>query len=103
MLQQWPNLQEKKVESEYEYELTDEQAWSILERLPADYLTNYTKWLSYTSILKCHDKHAIWQEWFKRGGHYDEAQNERTWAYNEGFLNINYLVWVLNQNGYEVE
>ena len=87
----------------YEYDLNDEQVWNILDQLPEAYLTNYTKWLTVTSILKRHGKHAIWSEWSKRGGHYDEAENERKWNSNEGILDINYLTWVLNQNGGNVE
>ena len=87
----------------YKYDLNDEQIWNILEQLPDEYLTNYTKWLTVTSILKRHGKHAIWSEWSKRGGNYDEAENERKWRANEGILDINYLVWVLNQKGGNVE
>ena len=87
----------------YEYDLNDEQIWNILDQLPDEYLTNYSKWLTVTSVLKRHGKHAIWSEWSKKGGHYDEAENERKWNSNEGILDINYLTWVLNQNGSNVE
>ena len=87
----------------YEYDLNDEQVWNILDQLPEAYLTSYTKWLTVTSVLKRHGKHAIWSEWSKRGGNYNEAENERKWNSNEGILDINYLTWVLNQNGGNVE
>ena len=76
---------------------------SILEHLPKSYLTDYTKWLSVTSVLKCHGKHDIWSEWSKQGSNYDEAENERHWNNNKGILDINYLVWVLNQSGQNFE
>jgi hypothetical protein len=81
----------------YEYDLNHEQVWNILDQLPYGYLTNYTTWLTVISILKRHGKHAIGSEWSKRGGHFDEAADERTLRSNEGILDINYLVWVLNQ------
>ena len=87
----------------YKYDLNDEQIWNILEQLPDEYLTNYTKWLTVTSILKRHGKHAIWSEWCKKGGNYNEAEHERQWNSNQGALDINYLAWVLNQNGGNVE
>ena len=37
------------------------------------------------------------------GGNYNATQNANQWSYNQGLLDINYLVWVLNQNGHEVE
>jgi hypothetical protein len=87
----------------YDYDLNDEQVWNILDQLPDEYLTSYSKWLTVTSVLKRHGKHAIWSEWSKRGGNYNEAENERKWNSNEGILDINYLTWVLNQNGGNVE
>jgi hypothetical protein len=56
-----------------------------------------------TSILKRHGKYAIWSEWSTTGGNYDEAENKRTWQSNQGILDINYFVWVLNQHGGDVE
>ena len=94
---------ENNASNGYEYDLNDEQVWKILDQLPEEYLTNYTKWLTVTSILKHHGKHAIWSEWCKKGGNYNEAENERQWQANQGALDINYLAWVLNQNGGNVE
>jgi hypothetical protein len=51
----------------YEYDLNDEQVLAILEKLPEEYLTNYTTWLTVRSILKHHGKHATWSEWCKKG------------------------------------
>ena len=98
-----PTSAHHTVESDYQYDLNDEQVWDILGKLPDEYLTNYSKWLTVTSILKHHGKHAIWSEWCKKGGNYNEAENERQWQANQGILDINYLVWVLNQSGEEME
>jgi hypothetical protein len=70
-------------ESEYEYDLNDEQVWDILGKLPDEYLTNRTKWLTVTSILKSHGRYEIWREWSKRGGNYDEVKNQLAWDSNK--------------------
>jgi len=75
----------------------------MLAKLPAKFLDNYSDWLVVTSVLKCHDQHGLWRKWSKQSDHYNEAKNESQWSYNKGFLDINYLVWVLRQAGEDVE
>ena len=48
--------------NDYEYDLNDEQVWNILDQLPEEYLTSYSKWLTVASVLKRHGKHAIWSD-----------------------------------------
>ena len=87
----------------YEYDVSTEQIRAMLAKLPAKYLDNYSDWLVVTSVLKCHDQHGLWETWSKQSEHYNEAKNEQQWRYNTGFLDINYLVWVLRQAGEDVE
>jgi hypothetical protein len=87
----------------YEYDVSTEQIRAMLAKLPAKYLDNYSDWLVVTSVLKCHDQYGLWETWSKQSEHYNEAKNQQQWCYNKGFLDINYLVWVLRQAGEDVE
>ena len=94
----------REVDTEgYEYVLTDEQLKSIIDKLPANYLDNYSDWLIATSCLKCHDAYDIWSNWSKQSDNYNEAKNEFQWSSNRGFIDINYLVWLLRKDGHDVE
>ena len=42
--------------------------------------------------------------WFQKGGSkYNSSANEKLWTSSHGILDINYLVWVLNQLGHKFE
>ena len=86
-------------EEVYQYDLDAKCVWEILDQLPEDYLTDYTKWLTVTTVLKRHHCHSIWQEWCKRGGNYNEKQNETCWLSVKPILDINYLEWIVARAG----
>ena len=87
----------------YHYDLTDEQIKTILAKLPEKYLDNYSDWLVATTVLKCHGKHQLWDEWCKQSPRYNQQKNADQWNYNKGFIDINYLIWALNKNGAKLE
>ena len=86
-------------EEAYQYGLDDKRVWEILDQLPEEFLTDYTKWLTVTTVLKRHTCHSIWQEWCKRGGNYNEKQNESCWLSVKPILDINYLEWIVARAG----
>jgi hypothetical protein len=88
---------------DFEYDLTEDKIKNILAKLPAKYLDNYSDWLVITTILKCHDQHKLWSQWSRQSTHYNKAKNENQWSNNKGFIDINYLVWVLRKAGEDVE
>ena len=56
-----------------------------------------------TTVLKCHGARDIWDEWSRQSPSYNKQKNDQQWSYNKGFLDINYLVWVLRKGGEEIE
>jgi len=87
----------------YQYDLTEEQIKNILAMLPEKFLNNYSDWLLATTVLKFHGQRDIWEEWSKQSPSYNKTKNDEQWNYNKGFLDINYLVWVLRKAGEEIE
>lgn len=82
----------------FEYEISDDKVWDILNRLPQNYLDDYSKWLVVTSALKRHNLHDIWDEWSRRSTHYDKTKNEKQWRANQGVFDINYLACLVKGN-----
>ena len=83
--------------SDYEYLLDDSVVIDILNRLGDEYLDDYSKWITATSALKRHNKFKIWNDWSKRSSHYNCNKNITIWNYNKGNVDINLLVFLVQQ------
>jgi hypothetical protein len=71
-----------------------------LNLLNLKYLNNYDEWLLITTCLKSCNKYIIWQNWSKNSNNYNKIKNEQIWTQNTGKININFIINVLNNDGY---
>lgn len=91
------NIKESRVyKSNYNYNITDEIIVELLDKLPENYLNNYSDWLKITTILKNLNKFDIWDSWSRRSNKYDYNKNIKTWNANNGIFDINYLIYIIN-------
>ena len=63
-------------------------------------MNNYDEWLLITTCLKSCNKYIIWQNWSKNSNNYNKIKNEQIWTQNTGKININFIINVLNNDGY---
>jgi hypothetical protein len=94
--------QDKKVQKyptdNYKYEITNEELFSLLEKLDKSYLENYTKWLIILTICKNINKWEIFDAWCKKcPKNYNYEKNLKMWNVNKGLINVNYLIKKLNE------
>ena len=81
------------------YEITDNEILILLNKLDKTYFDNYLKWLMITTILKSLNKHSIWDIWSKKSlTKYNKINNSNIWNCNDGHININYLIHLINDN-----
>jgi len=68
-------------DSHYTYDIDLEQLQTIIEELPMDTFTDYTKWLRFTTAMKQLDKFEIWDELSKLhgGDSYNYNNNVQIW------------------------
>ena len=68
-------------DARYTYDIDAEQLQHIIEALPMDTFTDYTKWLKFTTAMKQLDKFEIWDELSKlHGGEsYNYNNNVKAW------------------------
>ena len=79
---------------QYNYDIIEEQVRHIIYNLDEKYLHNYSDWLIVTSVLKFHDMYDLWDEWSQQSEHYNKTKNDKQWEYNQGIMDINYLIWL---------
>ena len=95
------NAKEKKIFNFFppnlEYIITDEKIKYILSLLPDEYLNNYNEWFIVLSVLKNLNKIYIFDEFSKKGNNYNYNNNKLLWNCNEGRIDINYLIFILNK------
>ena len=89
--------------NDYRYDLSEEVATNVLQKLDDKYLHNYNDWLVATTAMKCHELYKIWDEWCKKSPKYNQAKNQDHWNHNRGIIDINYLIWDLRKKGEKME
>ena len=69
------------ISNEYAYNLTEDELTTIIEKIPRNYFTDFTKWLIFTSGMKQIKRKDLWCKYSKLFGSnsYDEKQNEYYW------------------------
>ena len=85
-----------KSNNDFTYVISDEQIVAILNELGPIYCSNYDLWLKATTALKKLNKFDIWMDWCKKGDNFDYEKNLAHWKYNQGVIDINYLVVQIN-------
>jgi hypothetical protein len=84
--------------NEYKYNITDDEIIKLLMKLDDSYNHQTNKWLIITSILKSLNKFQIWDDWSTLSTKYNKENNLTIWNNNEGLIDINYLIYILNKN-----
>ena len=64
--------------------------------LPLDYLNNFELWFKITTVLKSLNAFNIWKDWSKQSMNYNNVKNKRYWDIANPFIDINCLVYILN-------
>ena len=85
--------------SEYVYCVTDEEFALLLASLPKAWCDHYSDWLCVTAVCKNLGRKEAWETWSKQSKQYNKQKNEEQWQYNNGCLDVNYLVWRLLREG----
>lgn len=85
---------------QYKYNINDDQIKFILDKLyklDKSYCDNYNEWLIVLSVLKSLGKYEIFDEFSKKcPDKYDKQKNLYFWNINEGVIDINYLIHIIN-------
>ena len=79
------------------HNISDNELIKLIGKLDKKYCDNYTEWLMITTILKNLNKFDIWNEWSKKSDKYNQPNNFTIWNKNKGEININYLIYLLNE------
>ena len=83
--------------------VTDAEGKDILDKLDEKYKHNYSDWLKVTTALKGIDRFDLWDEYSKQSPHYNYNKNLAMWNCNKGVIDINYLVWLVKQQGHDID
>jgi hypothetical protein len=83
-------------DTNYNYNINDNMINKIINSLPDKYLDDYNNWLIVTTVLKNLNKFNIWDEWSKKSNKYNYNKNITLWNSNNGVIDINYLIYVIN-------
>jgi hypothetical protein len=69
------------IPQDYSYNFTEEEIRNIIDRLPRNYFTDFTKWFIFTSAMKQINRKDLWEEYSKSFGQsqYNEKQNNFYW------------------------
>jgi hypothetical protein len=82
---------------------TDEQIQQMLKLLPSEYLTDYTKWIIITNILKGQNKLEIWDDWSKQSTKYNKRKNYSIWRSTKKIIfDVSYLIKLTNFNLFKI-
>ena len=65
--------------------------------LPKIYLNNFNEWLKVLTVFKNLNKWFIFDNWAKKSKNYNNINNISIWNNNNGVLDVNYLVFIINE------
>lgn len=77
--------------------IQDNELNYILSELPITYLNNFDNWLKVLTVFKNLNKWDLFDKWSSKSKNYDKNKNISLWNNNEGIIDINYLVFVINE------
>jgi hypothetical protein len=93
---------EEKTLKDIKYNISDEDLTCILDRLPDNYLNNYSDWIKIGSVCKSVDKYKLFDKWSKKSNKYDETHNNYIYKnLRDDVININWLIKIHNENNDE--
>jgi hypothetical protein len=89
-----------KNNNQYKFYISDNEIKNILDKLynlDKSYCDNYNEWLVVLSVLKSLNKYDIFEEFSKKcPNKYHKERNLYFWNVNEGLIDINYLIHIIN-------
>ena len=56
-----------------------------------------------TTILKSLNKKLIWDDWSTCSLKYHQQRNLKIWNENSGCIDINFLIYILNKAGHNIQ
>jgi hypothetical protein len=85
----------------YNYEVNDDECRSILDQMVdqhRDYFTDYSKWLTFTAIMKTLNKKEMWDEYSHKydNENYNMYENNKIWRGIKTQISINFFCKLLN-------
>jgi hypothetical protein len=86
----------------YKYEIDDAGIMKLLKMLEPEYVDNFEIWFKLTTILKGLNAKTVWKEWSKTSINYDPSKNKKYWNLASPFIDINYLIYILRNDGHKV-
>lgn len=93
---------EYEISVDYNYEVTDEECRSILDQIAnsqhRDYFTEYSKWITFTAIMKTLNKLEMWDEFSERyaENNYNKYKNHSIYRGIKTKISINFFCKLLN-------
>ena len=82
-----------------EYKISDEILQHILDKLPINYLNNYSDWIKIGTICKTLNKYTIFDNWSKKSKQYNKIENEYLFKYlRDDIMDVNWLINIHNKN-----
>lgn len=79
------------------YIINDDELIKLLDMLPKIYLNNFNEWLKVLTVFKNLNKWVIFDNWAKKSKNYNNINNISIWNNNNGVLDVNYLVFIINE------
>jgi len=96
--QEQPNIIKHNTDIE-EYKISDELLQHILDKLPINYLNNYSDWIKIGTICKTLNKYTVFDEWSKKSKQYNAKENEYLFRYlRDDIMDVNWLINIHNKN-----
>ena len=89
-----------KNNNQFKFHINENEIKNILDRLyklDKSYCDNYNEWLIVLSVLKSLNKYEIFEEFSKKSpSKYHKERNLYFWNVNEGVIDINYIIHIIN-------
>jgi len=92
-----------KIKNKLIYDISDELLTKYLYYLDASHCDEYDKWVLITTICRNLNKFEIWDEWSTQSEKYNRSRNISIWNGNKGIIDVNYLITILNNKGYNLK
>jgi hypothetical protein len=91
-----PQKTQKDLQKDLVSLVSDEKIIELLQLLPNEFCDNYLKWLSVTNVLKGLNKQDLWNTFSRKSKKYNRSNNINIWNQLNSFLDINYIIHILN-------
>ncbi|AYV81684.1 MAG: hypothetical protein Harvfovirus52_2 [Harvfovirus sp.] len=87
---------EENIKPEEIYYIDDSDLIKLLNCLPEDKYKHGIGWFAITNILKGLNKREIWEKFSQPSDKYNCDNNAKIWDNMVSFINVNYLIYVIN-------